>query len=825
MANFLVRGLLLSTATFIATAASAQDAAVGPAAAARGDVAYPDDSDIVVTARRRDESLMSVPVAVTALSGETLERYNATDLGAIGELTPSVIVADYKLNGGGSIAIRGISTPATQVGFEQAVSVAIDGIQSSNGQVTQLGFFDLQQVEVMKGPQALFFGKNNTAGVISIVTAGPTADFEAKVRTGYEFRADELITEGVVSGPISDTVGARLAVRYRKMEGYLRNLARPIANPFYNPATGAPTSVATLPGAADTRPGESEVLGRLTLKFDPTPDFAATLKVAANYSNDSGAGVATQNIGPCTGPNPRVNGIPDPFGECVPDNRITLGDVPVHIASTIRGKGVNADGSPGGKMRLWLGSLDLRYHFGALSLASLTGYSNMRYTYFSGADQTTFSQLTVYEDQIQRDFSQELRLSSDFDSTVNFIVGGFYQHSFRSVVNDNKLNDGQYNLAQNRYTGFHNFAKQPGDTLSAFGQVMWDITPTLELAGGARWTKETKKFRKTGLYGFGPFNVSATTFPGSTAPGVLSGRFTDENLSPEVTLSWRPTSDYTIFAAYRTGFKSGGFGMTNPLQRTTTIGAVDFGSETVEGFELGAKGRFLDNKLSVTANLFAYDYKDLQVNTYDPALIAYTINNAGSLKQRGFDLEFNYRPTRQIHLHSAVAYTDNSFKDFVGQCYSYTFPTGTTRPTAVPPPNCSFVNASTLVLQQDYDGRTPARSPKWSGNAGVDVRFPTGALEFGVTGDAFYTSKYFAADTLAPPTLQPEFWTFNASASVGNEEAGWKLSLIGKNLANKYHLIYAVDRTGGAGVPGAIGEQRGVVSRGREVTLQAQFNF
>lgn len=824
MARYLMRSVLLSTAALTATAAHGQSVTdANPAAAS--EASYPDDGDIVVTARRRDESLMSVPVAVTALSGETLERYNATDLGAIGELTPSVIVADYKLNGGGSIAIRGISTPATQVGFEQAVSVAIDGIQSSNGQVTQLGFFDLQQVEVMKGPQALFFGKNNTAGVISIVTAGPTTDFEAKVRTGYEFRADELITEGVVSGPLSDTLGARLAVRYRKMEGYLRNLSRPIANPFYNAATGAPASVATLPGASDTRPGESELLGRLTLKYDPSADFSATLKVAANRSNDSGAGIATQNIGPCTGPNPRVSGIPDPFGECVPDNRITLGDVPAHIASTVRGKGVNADGSPGGKMRLWLGSLDLRYHFGALSLASLTGYSDMRYTYFSGADQTTFSQLTVYEDQIQRDFSQELRLSSDFDSAVNFIVGGFYQHSFRSVVNDNKLNDGQYNLAQNRYTGFHNYARQPGDTLSAFGQVMWDISPTLELAGGARWTKETKKFRKTGLYGFGSFDVSATTYPGGSTPGVLSGSFNDENLSPEVTLTWRPSSDYTIFAAYRTGFKSGGFGMTNPLQRTTTISAVDFNSETVEGFELGAKGRFLDNKLSVTANLFAYDYKDLQVNTYDPALIAYTINNAGSLKQRGFDLEVNYRPTRQIHLHSAVAYTDNSFKNFVGQCYSYTFPTGTTRPTAVPPPNCSFVTTTTLVLQQDYDGRTPARSPKWTGNAGADLRFPIGGLELGVTGDAFYTSKYFAADTLAPPTLQRGFWTFNASTSIGDEDAGWKLSLIGKNLANKYSVVYAVDRTGGAGVPGAIGEQRGVVSRGREVTLQAQFNF
>src|SRR3546814_2853730 len=147
-------------------------------------------------------------------------------------------------------------------------------------------------------------------------------------------------------------------------------------------------------------------------------------------------------------------------------------------------------------------------------------------------------------------FSQELRLSSDFDSAVNFIVGGFYQHSFRSVVNDNKLNDGQYNLAQNRYTGFHNYARQPGDTLSAFGQVMWDISPTLELAGGARWTKETKKFRKTGRYGFGSFDVSATKYPGVSTPGVLSGSFKNENESYEVTLTWRPSSDYTIFTAY-----------------------------------------------------------------------------------------------------------------------------------------------------------------------------------------------------------------------------------------------------------------------------------
>ncbi|MGE3689897.1 MAG: TonB-dependent receptor [Novosphingobium sp.] len=823
-----VRALLLgTTAVFCSTGVAAQEGTGGVVAPQAQEMSRSaaSEGDIVVTARRRDESLMSVPVAVSALSSETLERYNATDLGAIGELTPSVIVADYKLNGGGSIAIRGISTPATQVGFEQAVSVAVDGIQSSNGQMTQLGFFDLQQVEVLKGPQALFFGKNNTAGVISIATAGPTPDFQVRLRAGYEFRADELITEAAVSGPITDTLGARLAVRYRNMEGYLRNLARPIANPFYNPATGAPASVATLPGASDTRPGESEFLGRLTLKFEPSSDFTATLKVAANYSDDSGAGIATQNIGPCSGPNPRVNGVADPFGECVPDNRVTSGDVPAHIASTIRGRGVNADGSPSGRMKLWLGSLDMRYHTGPLTISSLTGLSSMRYRYFSGADQTTYSQLTVYEDQVQRDFSQEIRLSSDFEGNFNFLLGGFYQHSFRSVVNDNKLNDGHYNLAENRYTGFHNYATQPGDTLSAFGQLIWEFVPTLELAGGLRWTQEKKRFRKIGLYGFGSFDVTTTNFPGSNEAGVLQGRFKDENLSPEVTLTWRPDNDHTIFLAYRTGFKSGGFGMTNPLQRSTTIGAVDFDSETAEGFELGAKGRFFDNKLSLTTNLFAYEFNNLQVNTYDPALIAYTINNAGSLKQRGFDIEASYRPNHNLTLHGALAYIDNKFENFIGQCYAYTFPTGATRATATPPPNCSFVNTTSLTLQQDYDGRTPARSPKWTGNAGIDLRVPTGNLVFGATADAYYTGGYYAADTLAPPTYQPDFWTFNASLSVASADDRWKLSLLGRNLANKYYVIYAVDRTGGVGVPGAIGEQRGVVSRGREVTLQAQFNF
>jgi hypothetical protein len=213
------------------------------------------------------------------------------------------------------------------------------------------------------------------------------------------------------------------------------------------------------------------------------------------------------------------------------------------------------------------------------------------------------------------------------------------------------------------------------------------------------------------------------------------------------------------------------------------------------------------------------------VNTYDPVLIAYTINNAGELQQRGGELEINYRVNANLSLHGAVAYVHNRFNNFTGQCYSYTFPTGTTRATAIAPPNCSFVNATALTLQQVYDGRAPARSPDWSGNSGFEVTIPLGGPSINLSGDALYSGKYFAADTLAPPTLQPAFWTFNANITLAGKDDRWKLALIGRNLTNKYYLLYAVDRTGGTGTPGSIGEQRGVVSRGRQITLQATYNF
>lgn len=787
-----------------------------------------DDStvdDIVVTARRRTETLISVPVVVNVVSAETLERNRADDLSRIGELTPTVVVGAYKSNGGGSVAIRGISSPANQTGFEQAVSVAIDGVQTSDGRITQMGFFDLEQVEVLKGPQALFFGKNSPAGVISITSANPTDVFEAGIRAGYEFEGDETTIEGYLSGPIAEGLSARLALRYRNLDGWLTNTAQPIANPFYVAATGAPVGAATLPGAADRRPGDEEMLGRLTLEAEIAPTITARLKLFAGHNEDAGPGVATQNIGACSGgPNPRVYGIADPFADCIADSRTTSGDLPDAIARTMRG--YRGNGRAYGELDVFTGVLEFDWALSeTLNLSSTTGYNSTQYEFLSGLDQTTYSQLAFYNRQTNQEISQEFRLTSDYSGPLNFMMGAFFQWTDLYTTNDTKLRDSSFNAASGRFVTYEDLAQQDGETQSVFAQVLYDLSDTIEIAGGLRWTRETKDFAKRNLYGIGTFATQSTVYPGSTTPGDIVGQFEDDNISPEATITWRPSSNRTFFLAYKTGYKSGGFGLTSPQQTTTRIGDIDFDAESASGFEFGAKGIFDQGRIRANFAAFAYTFEDLQVNTYDPARIAYTINNAGEVQQRGFEADAKWQLTDGFEVRGAIAYVDAQFRDFVGQCYSYAFPTGTVRATAVAPTNCSFVNTTALTLQQDFEGRAPARAPEWAGSAGFTYETQVAGFNLALTGDAFYSGSYFAAETMAPSTLQDSFWRYNAGLTLTSPDDRYTVQLLGRNLSDENYILYAADRTGGASVPGAVGEQRGVVARGREIALQFAARF
>ena len=790
------------------------------------------DDEIVVTARLRSERLMDAPVAVTALGAQDLARYNAVDLTKIGQMTPTVIISNIRQTGGGSLAIRGISSPATNQGFEQAVSVAIDGVQSSSGRISGLGFFDLQQVEILKGPQTLFFGKNSPAGVISITTAGPTRDLEMGGRMAYEFVADELTSEGYISGPITETLGARLAVRYRDAKGWMYNDALPATNPFYPAALPAQFNI--LPGRQSRRIGSDELMARLTLQFEPTSNLVITGKLFIQRAHDQGSGAYAQAIGPCADGFPRTFGVPDTDGDCKPDNHTSYSDITPIFADTMPRADNNGRGR--GRENAYIASLTGVLDLGNVSVTSITGAIRNHYVSLSGNSQTRDGGLTFLEDTSYRSYSQEFRVATSFDGPLNALMGAYYQSTRDGFYNDTViLASASYDPVTGRVTTYEKEAYLTGKTFSVFGQLRWQIAEQLELSGGLRYTSERKYHSTRNLYGrngpVGQFNTSNVVFPSSVdqTPGVLAGRFKDSNLSPEITVSWHPQSDSTLYASYKTGFKSGGFGNGSPVSVTTTIDDLNFDSEKVSGFEIGAKGRFIDGRLRLTIAGFYYDFKNLQVTVFDPATIRYTIDNAGVARQRGLEIEGDYRASDQLKLRGALAYVHNRFADYTGQCYGYNIPLAQAL-TAPPPPGCSFrlnpngtrfqTASGATVLQQVLDGRAPARSPDWSANAGFDFSLDAAAdTTVVVTGDAFYSSSYSASDSFSPAARQDGFWRFNASVSLGDVDSKWRIALIGANLTNKYYLLFAGDRTGGASVPLALGEQRGVINRGREVTL------
>ncbi|HVK79315.1 MAG TPA: TonB-dependent receptor plug domain-containing protein, partial [Verrucomicrobiae bacterium] len=243
----------------VATPAAAQDGA-DPAAA--GEEAGSYSEDIVVTARRRDERLIDVPVAVTAVSGETLENYSVSRMADLATLVPSMVTGRAASGSSASIFLRGVGSTALSAGFDQSVSFVIDGLPMSRGREISLPQFDIQNVEVLRGPQALFFGKNTTGGLISIRSNDPTDEFTAGFRTGYGTEGRELYGEGFVSGAITDTLRARLAFRLSDSEGAFTNTAE---DTYPTPIPGL-----DMQRTADRRGFSESQAARLSVDWDPT---------------------------------------------------------------------------------------------------------------------------------------------------------------------------------------------------------------------------------------------------------------------------------------------------------------------------------------------------------------------------------------------------------------------------------------------------------------------------------------------------------------------------------------------------------------------------
>lgn len=779
--------------------------------------------DIVVSARRRDETAQETPVAMTVLNNALLERYAVTGIDSIASLTPGLYTGETSGSVGGSISLRGVGSGESQAFIDQAISVNVDGVQISTAQILRAAQMDLQQIEVLRGPQALFFGKNSPGGIISITTASPGDKAEVMVRGGYEFDANEWIVDATFSAPLGDNAGIRLAGHYADMDGFIDIIS--------------PVEIITPPNPAirragiDAFPNRKELFLRGTLAFEPTDNLDINLK--ATYTDT------------------RIKGSPSYFSDIV-GCPYGLPQEAIVVASNCRNDGVTVtakipestlalnpllepDGHRDNKQMLISGTINYQLS-DTLKLTSVTGYYDIDEDLSSNGGYGLAASNVFTVRFRNRQVSEELRLASDFGGAFDFLVGGFFE--------DRKLFTETYIVVPT----FGNFelpfesTNQQQKTYSVFGQAQVGFTDALELSVGGRYTHEVKDLLN--------YNIALATAgtPVLTKPMVNfvndpnypgPKRLTFNNFSPEVTLTYKPSDDLMLFASFKKGYKSGGFDGAYTAGAVLTKGVNAFEPEEVTGGEAGLKAYLADRQVTFNLTGYWYDYKNLQVSTYDTAARSFSTGNAAQSRVRGIETDMVFRPRSipGLEIHAAAAYNDAQFKEFFAQCYK-----GQSQALGCDNdinPVTGFGNT------QDLSGVQLRKAPKFTATFGGYYETPVASgLMASLSSDLSYSSKYNYGTDYQPFTIQNGFAKLDASVRLFREDKRWELALIGRNLTNMRSLVNGIDRTSTGGTFGttaptctAISPTRapsgcqtlpdviGTASRGRSVTLQATFRY
>jgi len=696
------------------------------------------------------------------------------------------------------------------------------------GRIIQEGFFDLEGLEILKGPQALFFGKNATAGVINMRTADPGTEPEFMARASYEFEAEQLQGEIMASTPINDTLGIRVALRGSKMYGgYFKNVAPPVPYSTFDIATGQNNSHVGLPTESE-QPGEKEILGRVTLKWTPNDQLTGTLKAAMDHNNVNNAswnfvcyrsrtGLSTlAPFGPLPGtvePNP--NNYP-----CTDDFVIHQNNMPVDIAQNF--PYAREDGQHYNRYRSYSITGNLDYDLENITFTWVNNWNRNNNRWSCNCDHQG-SPIMVFatEDSSFRAFSSELRALTKYDGPVNAMLGVYWQDTkrdFHQHIGFANIEDSSQS-AVNRYQATSKEGGTLGETISVFGQVIWSITPVLEATAGVRYTHETKDsdFQQ-------PYNnagVTAIFRPASDPLGIVTADQTFTNWSPEATLTWKPMQDVMVYAAYKTAYKSGGFSISgiNSGFSQDPLGDLTFEEEKARGFEVGVKTTLADNQLRLNATLYTYKYKDLQVDFFRSDIFAFNTITADA-KTKGAELELEYAPHAApgLSLRGAVNYNKANYVDSLIPCYS-----GQT-----PAAGCSLVVGD--YPYQDGSGAPTAVAPKWAGVVGGRYEMPFGnKLLFAIAADARYSGKYLASGFNNPLSRISSYWNIDASLRVGTEDQRWEVALIGKNLTNELYINGVVDGPS-TGTPGGLptsllADQTGYAAMPRTVAVQLTTRF
>ena len=718
--------------------------------------------EIVITARKREESIMKVPVVATALSGDQLDQYQTSDLSKMADEVAGLNLGSATSVFGTQVSLRGVGTSVLNGSIDQSISLNIDGMQMTQGLAYSIGSFDMAQLEVLKGPQALFYGKASPGGVISIRTADPSDEFELIGRGGYEFEAGEKLFELVVSGPVTDTLGVRLAGKFSDSAGFFKN-------------DGVVGGLGAADPGYDTVPQTETWMFRGTVVWNPSDDFNARLKV--NYADVEveGAGWGGQMASCLDGTAPSSS----PFAFLGGTEDCVLDDTTHSVAlDPDLFPGVKNNGKPFNASEQIFGTLEMNYDVREdLTLTSVTGFYDLEQSSMINGTGTTFigPAFPVQGDFDRKDFTQELRLTSNFDGDLNFMLGGFYQDASMDFLIDLPVNTAFIDMGiplppKLAYADHHIDI----ESVSLFGQVLWNITPELELGAGVRWTDEDRTHTQMDLF---PTLFGMDPVATELAVPTLS----TSNWSPEVTLTYTPTDDLTVFASFKQAYKSGSFSSSGQFSAGEDS---SFGDERVRGGEIGLKTRLMEGAVNFNVAAYYYRFRDLQVGANDVDLegnIVIRTTNAASADVYGIDADVTYMPeaVEGLTLRAAVNWNIAEYDEFGNaQCWGgQTIAEGCNQ----------ILNADTgLYTAQDISGGKLMRAPEWAATFGFDYETQVGNdMTLALGGNANYSSEYYTNLLLRDDMIQDDFIKFNANIALRGADDKWELALIGTNLGNK----------------------------------------
>ncbi len=659
-----IRALLLAGIAlpggFTSIPALGQDAAADEA----------DNGEIVVTARRREESLIDVPISLTAISGDTLAAQGAVDITALQDKTPNLTLQIARGSNSTLIGfIRGVGQQDPLWGFEPGVGLYVDDVYVARPQGAVLDIFDVSRVEVLRGPQGTLYGRNTVGGAIKYVTNKLGNEFGGKVRAAYgAFNQIDLI--GQVTVPVGDSLSVGGAVAWYQRDGFGTNLT-----------TGAEHY-------------DKDVLaGRISAEFAPSDDIF--IRLAADKTIDKS--------NPRHGTRLAGNGGAAAFEPTasVYDTRAGIGD-----DNKVMTQGASLTGE--------FGLSD------SLTFKTISAYRDGRTDTLIDFDNTAGPVLDIPAFYDDRQFTQELQLLFEGDR-IQGVAGLYYLDARASGAFDTVLGLANLTILTSGTVKTKSYA--------AFADFSFDLTEQFKISAGLRYTHDDKTgtvFRQnyTGIRSPAFGNAAAI-------PGLIRTNYTNDRsfkkLTPRVALSYQPTDDLNIYASYGQGFKSGGFDMRGDAVFTPTT--VDgYNSETIDSFELGVKSALLDRKLFANFAVYKSTYKDQQVTIQAPSLaggVVSFVDNAGRGEIWGAEVELRAVPSPYFSMNAAFGYTNADYKEFL------TFIGGGTTPVDVADQRAfqntpKFTASASATMSSDFMGGLLSFTPA------VSLRSDVQLFEFAV---------------------------------------------------------------------------------------------